>query len=61
MEAISSSAFLREFTLYAEQAADNDETYIIQRSNGKNMVFMSMDKYNEINKELFLLKNGTDK
>lgn len=57
MKAIPSSDFLREFTIYAEQAADENEVFIIQRANSKNLVLMSMDKYNEYNKKLFLLKN----
>ncbi|MDQ0204946.1 type II toxin-antitoxin system Phd/YefM family antitoxin [Pectinatus haikarae] len=56
MKVIPSSAFLKEFTVYAEQAVDENEVLIIQRANGKNLVLMSMDKYNEYNRELFLLK-----
>lgn len=56
MLTVSSAAFLKEFTLYANQANDDGETYIIQRGNGKNVVVMSLDTYNERQKELFLLK-----
>lgn len=56
MQAISSSEFIKEFTVYAEQTYDKDETFIIQRANGKNLVLLSMDKYNEYNKKLFSYK-----
>ncbi|WP_196593852.1 type II toxin-antitoxin system Phd/YefM family antitoxin [Pectinatus sottacetonis] len=60
MKVVSSSDFLREFTIYAEQTVDEKDLLVVQRGNGKNLVVMSMDKYNDINKELFLLKNKDD-
>ena len=56
MLVISSSDLLNEFTLYADQAADEKETLIVQRSNGKNLVVMSMEQFNEIQKQIFLAK-----
>ena len=56
MLATSSSTFIKEFTLFADRAANDGETVVIQRANGKNVVLMSMDKYNRIQKELFLAK-----
>lgn len=56
MLATSSSEFLKEFTLFADRANDDKETIVIQRASGKNVVLMSMDEYNRIQKELFLAK-----
>ena len=56
MISTASSAFLKEFTLFAERVHDENETLIIQRANGKNAVFMSMDTYNTLQKELFELR-----
>ena len=53
MLVISSSDLINEFTLYANKAVDEKETMIVQRSNGKNLVVMSMDKFNEIQKQIF--------
>ena len=56
MISAASSEFLKEFTLFAERVHDEKETLIIQRANGKNAVFMSMDTYNTLQKELFGLR-----
>ena len=56
MTAITSGEFLGEFTLYADRANEANETFIIQRENGKNLVLMSMDAYNSLQKELYLAK-----
>mgnify|MGYP003599162358 CR=1 FL=1 len=56
MISAASSEFLKEFTLFAERDHDEKETLIIQRANGKNAVFMSMDTYNALQKELFGLR-----
>jgi antitoxin YefM len=55
--AVSSSALLKEFTLYADKANDNNEICVIQRSNEKHVVMLSLDEYNRMNKQLFLLEN----
>ena len=57
MIATSSSEFLNEFTIYADKAADEGETIFVQRANDKNLIVMSMDAYNEIQKELYQNKN----
>ena len=57
MIAVPSSDFLKEFTIYADKATDEKETIFVQRSNDKNLVVMSMDAYNEIQKELYQNKN----
>ena len=58
MKVNSSSDLLKEFTLYANKTVENRETVIVQRSNGQNLVMMSMEKYNEIQKQLFLAKQN---
>ena len=56
MLVISSSDLLNEFTLYADKAADEKETLIVQRSSSKNLVVMSMEQFNEMQKQIFLAK-----
>lgn len=56
MIAVPSSDFLKEFTIYADKATDEKETIFVQRSNDKNLVVMSMDAYNEIQKKLYETK-----
>ena len=58
MQAVPSANFLKEFTLIANIANDEDETFVIQRANGKNVVLMSMDKFNAMQKELYLANKG---
>ena len=56
MTAVTSGEFLNEFTLYADRTHDEDETFIIQRENGKHLVLMSLDVFNALKKELYLTK-----
>lgn len=56
MIATSSSEFLKEFTIYAERANDEKETVFVQRANDKNVVLMSMDMYNDIQRQLYSLR-----
>lgn len=53
MIAVPSGSFLKEFTLLAEQAETENETIVIQRANGKNMVLMSLGAFNAIQKKLY--------
>ena len=53
MMAISSSDLLNEFTIYADKVVDEKETLIVQRSSGKNIVVMSMEQFNELQKRDF--------
>lgn len=53
MIAVPSGSFLKEFTLLAERAETENETIVIQRANGKNMVLMSLDAFNAIQKKLY--------
>ena len=56
MMVISSSDLLNEFTLYANKVVDKKETMIVQRSNSKNIVLLSMEQFNEMQKQIFLAK-----
>ena len=56
MTAITSGEFLNEFTLYADRAHNEGETFIVQRENGKHLVTMSMESYNKLQKELYQAK-----
>lgn len=60
MLVISSSDLINEFTLYADKAVDEKETLIVQRSSGKNLVVMSMDKFNEMQKQIFLANRESE-
>lgn len=56
MMVISSSDLLNEFTLYANKVVDEKETIIVQRSNSENIVLLSIEQYNEMQKQIFLAK-----
>lgn len=57
MEAVPSGSFLKEFTLIADRAVDEKERFLIQRKNGKNVILLSMEDYNEMLKEIYKNKN----
>ncbi len=61
MTAVTSGEFLNELTLYANRANDENETFVIQRENGKHLVMMSLDEYNAIQKKLYLMKTHSNK
>lgn len=56
MTSVASGDFLREFTLFADRAHENKESFVVQRENGKHLVVMSMESYNDMKKELYLEK-----
>ena len=60
MTAVTSGEFLNEFTLYADRANDENETFIVQRESGKHLVMMSMNAYNALQKELYIAKQHPD-
>ena len=60
MLAVPSGNFLKEFTLLAEQAEKERETIIIQRPNGKNVVMMSLDMFNDMQKALYQARQQED-
>ena len=60
MTAITSGEFLNEFTLCADRANDENETFVIQRESGKHLVMMSLEAYNALQKQLYLAKTQPD-
>ena len=58
MTAVTSGEFLNEFTIYADRANDENETFVVQRESGKNLVMMSMTAYNALQKELYMARQG---
>lgn len=61
MKVVASSDFMKEFTLHANDIADNHETLIVQRANGKNLVVMSMEDFNKMQKQIYMASKSTDK
>ena len=59
MLAVPSSDFLKEFTLFADRANDEKEIFIIQRANSKNVVMMSLEEFNRLQKIIFQAKKET--
>ncbi len=57
MEAVPSGSFINEFTLIADRAVDEKERFLVQRKNGKNVILLSMEDYNEILKKLYEKKS----
>ena len=58
MIAVPSGNFLKEFTLLAERIAEEWEMVIVQRPNGKNVVMMSLDAFNDMQKALYQAKKA---
>lgn len=58
MIAVPSGNFLKEFTLLAERIAEEGEMVIVQRPNGKNVVMMSLDAFNDMQKALYQAKKA---
>ncbi len=53
MEVVPSGNFLEEFTLFADRASKEKERFIIQRRNGRNLVLLSMDDFNDMQRRLY--------
>lgn len=60
MLAISSSEFLKEFTIYCDKVNNDNETIIVARSRDRNIVVLSLEEYNSMKKQIFLTKNKND-
>lgn len=58
MKAVTSGEFLNEFTLYADRANEENETFVIQRENGKHLVMMSLDDFNALQKSSILQRRS---
>lgn len=50
MLAVNFSTIRNNLKGYCDQATDNDETVIVTRKNEKNVVLLSLDKYNQMMK-----------
>ena len=48
MEVVPSGSFLEEFTLIADRAAEEKSRFLIERKNGKHVVLLSMEDYNDM-------------
>ena len=48
MLAVNYSTMRRNLKDYCDKATDNDETVIVTRKDEKNVVLMSLEKYNQI-------------
>lgn len=57
MEAIPSGSFLEKFTLVADRAHEEKERFLIERKNGRHVVVLSVDDYNEMLKMIYARKN----
>lgn len=61
MLSASSSAFIKEFTIYCDRVNDENESLVVMRSNDKNIVVLSLDEYNRMKKQIFDLSNQSGK
>ena len=50
MLAVNYSTIRNNLKDYCDKATDNQETVIVTRKNEKNVVLMSLDKYNQLEK-----------
>jgi antitoxin YefM len=50
MLAVNYSTIRNNLKAYCDEATDNNETVIVTRKNEKNVVIMSLEKYNQIMK-----------
>lgn len=54
---LSSSEFLKEFTIYADRAHTEQQPLFVQRSSDKNLVVLPLDMYNDMLRQIYELKN----
>lgn len=52
MLAVNYSTIRKDLKNYCDKVTEESETVIITRKNGKNVVLLSLEKYNEMIKEL---------
>ena len=57
MLAVNYSTLRNNMKAYCDKATDESETVIVTRKNEKNVVIMSLEKYNNLRENLFLMKN----
>ena len=54
MLAVNYSTLRNNLKAYCDKATDESETVIVTRKNEKNVVIMSLEKYNNLRENLFL-------
>ncbi|AEE95397.1 type II toxin-antitoxin system Phd/YefM family antitoxin [Mahella australiensis] len=57
MLAVNYSTIRNKLKDYCDKATDDNETIIITRKNEKNVVLMSLDEYNNLMENLFIMSN----
>ena len=57
MLAVNYSTLRNNLKAYCDKATDESETVIVTRKNEKNVVIMSLEKYNNLRENLFLMQN----
>ena len=60
MLAVNYSTLRNNLKAYCDKATDEAQTVIVTRKNEKNVVIMSLEKYNNLRENLFLIKNKTN-
>ena len=61
MVAVNYSTLRSRLKAYCDRATDDAETIVITRKNEKNLVMMSMDAYNNLMENIFLMQNATNR
>lgn len=57
MLAVNYSTYRNNLKSYCDLATDDDETVIVTRKNEKNIVTMSLERYNNLMENLFIVSN----
>lgn len=61
MLAVNYSTLRSQLKAYCDHATDDAETIVITRKNEKNLVMMSMDAYNNLMENVFLMQNAANR
>ena len=61
MEAVNYSSLRDNLKSYMDRVTDDYETLIITRKNGKNIVMMPLDEYNNLMESIHLLSNDLNR
>lgn len=61
MEAVNYSTLRSNLKSYMNRITDDYETLIITRKNGKNVVMMPLDEYNNLMESIHLLSNDLNR
>ena len=61
MDAVNYSSLRDNLKSYMDRVTDDYETLIITRKNGKNVVMMPLDKYNNLMESIHLLSNDLNR